>query len=221
MRDNMDSDPSIMESRYRAHRGQSNLNVELGLTTATTFNSNSVNAATGGGSGVSGTGGINTLTSGTSPGGASCPEISQFILIGINGRVCPTLVESVEIGFWLWSPFTRTFEKVIKADVIENVDLWHVTDGLVAGSGSRSHPLIHVAEYKGTALESCSVDSSIPYVSQENIGVTKITQIYQAGAGTVKHLETEGPTHLYCAGQSPKDMFIYHNLKPPPGLDVE
>jgi hypothetical protein len=70
MRDNSESNPDILESRYRSKRNQTNLNIELGLVQKQSFNSGSNAANSGGGGGaVSGTGVLTTITGGTSPGG--------------------------------------------------------------------------------------------------------------------------------------------------------
>ena len=55
MRDNEDSAPDIIESRYRAKRGQDTLNIELGLSTRQSYSSDAgasnAGSASGGGAG--------------------------------------------------------------------------------------------------------------------------------------------------------------------------
>lgn len=88
MRDNESTLPDYVETRYRASRGQSTLNVELGLVTKRTYNPSSISLNSGGGGGtVSGTGVVADLTGGTSPGGSSCFRGATLITLWGGKRI--------------------------------------------------------------------------------------------------------------------------------------
>lgn len=214
IRDNLDTDTDILNTRYRAGRGQSTLNIELGLVTDDSGMASGVQTGGGGGS-VGGAGEVTNLTGGTSTGGASCPEINQYVLVrsDINTPI-PTPVWGVQQGMYLWNPVAQTFEKVIVAQVVNVDEWWHITDGRIFASGSSSHPLIHTAEDNvGTPISKC--EAGMEALTSNGLP-THITRVWKHGGGQVKHLETAGPGHIYCAGTTPNSMFVFHNLKPAP-----
>jgi hypothetical protein len=98
MKDNYDTSPSLLESRYRADRGQETLNIELGLVTKQTVKENesasasASNTVTGGGSVIAG------ASSGSSGGGTLC----------FAGHTPVTLPDGSRITFkYLFNHFPR------------------------------------------------------------------------------------------------------------------
>lgn len=211
---NVDLDTDILTTRYRAKRSQSTLNIEIGIMTDTS-GLLSGSQTGGGGGNVGGAGEVATVTGGTSPGGASCPEIHQFVLIRSDKNTpISTLAASVETGLYLWSPINHSFEKVIYAET-KAADIWLVSDGEIEAQGSNTHPLIHnVNDNVGTPLQSCETGMAALGVINTQVHQCEVQELYFAGKGLVRHLETEGPTHIYCAGSKPDKMFAFHNLKP-------
>lgn len=177
-------------------------------------------AATGTiGAALAGIGQAGTASQEEGGGGVPCPEISQFALVrsDINTPI-PTLVQYIEKGMYLWNRVSGAFEKIIRADVVENIDLWAAQKSTEQiGVGSYAHPIIRsLQDTTGLALSKCKERSLciglVDLISHNwSLNIVDLKR-----KGTVKHLETAGPGHIYAAGSQPDKMLLWHNLKPDP-----
>ena len=149
-------------------------------------------------------------------GGIPCPEVMQYVWVQTGGVSMLKFAGSITLDDYLWNPISKLFEKVAKADIVEDVDLWEVLGNNTAHAiGSFAHPLIQgVSDTKGLALEKCSRYMNALSVVQQELKDTFIAKVFQRRKGSVMHLETEGEGHIYCAGTDPNKMFAFHNLKP-------
>lgn len=147
-----------------------------------------------------------------------CPEIHQYVMIrsDINTPI-PVQVKYVEKGMYLWCPLTGTFEKLIRADVREDQPLWGVGGNKPWAVGSERHPLIQrLDDTTGLALSRCGVLSKCVMAVKGQLKEIELRVLNLNQTGTVKHLETNGPTHIYAHGSTMETMLLFHNLKPEP-----
>lgn len=208
--ENQDTNTDILTARYRSKRNQATLNIELAIAGAAA--SSSATSAPGSVGAAGGSVVINETTGGGG-GPPRCPELSQWVKIQDDFGIVSVQVVAVQVGFYLWNPLARAFEKVVSADVFDG-PLWEVTDGWVSAIGSPSHPIIRTeSDATGTALEKCSVGQTA-LIDTGEVRESSITSIKPAGEGKIKKIETEGPGHIYSAGSSPTEMFVFHNAKP-------
>lgn len=145
-----------------------------------------------------------------------CPEIMQWVKVLSAGVIAERLALNVTLSDYLWNPISRLFEKVTKADIVENVSLYSAigANGATA-KGSFAHPLIQNTEdKKGVPFEKCGRYMDALSIVSQDLQDTFLSKIFPCGRGTVVHLETEGKGHIYCAGTFKEKMFAFHNLKP-------
>ncbi len=149
----------------------------------------------------------------------TCPEINQWVRVRDDLVWVPKQVKDLTLDDWLWNPFTQEFEQLVCADIIENSVIWgvHTTNG-IHSYGSPSHPLMEGTwDNKGTALEKVRLNMNTWSVVSGDTAYTRVSKIFKRRTkGTVRHLETAGPGHIYCAGSTPNKMLAFHNLKPNP-----
>lgn len=215
MRDNQDTSVDLIQARQKLGRSQATLNIELGLTTSNASINSSGGTVSGG---VVGGTLAPEAGGGSGGGGIGCPTLRQFVLVqGTTGTAIPTLVKYVEVGMFLWNPMLHTFEEIIVAKIIENTDLWKISDGVINAVGSASHPLIHnINDNVGTPLSKCEIGVAA-LVLDGGLRQSTLTKLEFCGKGEVKRLETAGPSHIYAAGNKPEQMFVFHNAKPVSG----
>lgn len=210
--ENSDTSVDLTESRYRAKRSQTTLNIELGIVTKTSYSGGQgANSSVTGA--VSGSPVIVENTGGGGGSGIPCPELSQWVLVQNDDGIKSMQVVSVRIGFYLWNPISSEFELITNDEIVDS-PLIEVTDGWIAAVGSPSHPLIrNLKDTDGLALEEVKKgESAIACVSGQ-LKPTSITSTRDAGKGKVRRFETAGPGHIYAAGSTREEMFVFHNTK--------
>lgn len=146
----------------------------------------------------------------------TCPEISQWILVERNSVAVPIRVESLTLKDFPYNPITQGFEELIKADIIEDSILWEViAHNGAKGVGSPSHPLIEGTwDIKGTPLEKVKLNQHAMSVVELSAEYTRIKNVVRKrNKGTVRHLSTIGPSHIYAAGTRADQMLVWHNRK--------
>lgn len=231
---NQDSDAEVLFSRYTTP-----VNLELTtdyLTSLGTGNASNpvtnVGVNVGGGLTVSPSGWLGQDASGgitPQPPLNPCPALDQILMVYRKGEnqivarngwmftlrnIAPRLAADVGLTDLLYNPIADHFEQVIKADTVEDVEIWQAqsTSGAVT-KGSACHPLIKSKRDKtGTPMNKIKGECLI--WTPQRFRREKVSAQY-IGRGAVRYISTEeAGTHLGLAGADVLWMFVWHNLKP-------
>ncbi len=147
----------------------------------------------------------------------TCPEISQWILVEREGEKVPVRAESITLDDFVYNMVTRKFEKVIRADIVEDSELWEVvTANGCKAIASHTAPLISGTwDIKGVPLNRVAKNMNVISMIEWNTEYTRTTQIFKKRKrGAILHLSTAGPSHIYCCGANPDKFLALHNRKP-------
>lgn len=154
-------------------------------------------------------------------GGNPCPELTQFTwVVSDMGTRIPTQVQYLSVGMMLWNPVSYKFERIRKADVVNDQDLWGLQlYPTVYAIGSAGHPLIKgVRDKVGTPLSEWVGGKYLLFsygrCQQMPNKRNPVKAVNLERKGSVMHIETEGPGHIYAAGSTIDMMAVWHNLKP-------